>query len=58
MPSYGFVAFACNEKHQLERNINVSFLKGKKTQTSTGGMKYTLNNPYSVLDNSPGTPRY
>lgn len=28
-PSYAFDAFACNE-HQLERNINKSFLKNKK----------------------------
>ena len=54
-PSYVFSAFACNEKNQLERNIGISFMRGTKN-AATG--QYSLNDPYSVLDNMPGTPRY
>ena len=53
-PSFVFSAFACNEKNQLERNINISYLRGTKQADG----KYSLNDPYSVLDNMPGTPRY
>ena len=53
-PSFVFSAFSCNEKNQLERNIGISFLRGKKQADG----KYCLNDPYSVLDNMPGTPRY
>lgn len=53
-PSYVFSAFACNEKNQLERNINISYMRGMKQADG----KYSLNDPYSVLDNMPGTPRY
>ena len=53
-PSFVFSAFACNEKNQLERNINISYLRGTKQADG----KYSLNDHYSVLDNMPGTPRY
>ena len=49
-----FGAFACNEKNQLERNIGISFMRGTKSES----WAYSLKDPYSVLDNMPGTPRY
>ena len=56
--AYVFAAFAFIEKKQLERNINISFMRGKPKKSATGGMVYSLDDPYSVLDNMPGTPRY
>ena len=56
--AYVFAAFAFIEKKQLDRNINISFMRGKKKLSNTGNSVYSLDDPYSVLDNSPGTPRY
>ena len=33
-------------------------MRGKKQTTNSGNSMYSLDDPYSVLDNSPGTPRY
>ena len=33
-------------------------MRGKPKNTSSGRTVYSLDDPYSVLDNSPGTPRY
>jgi hypothetical protein len=56
--AYVFAAFAYIEKKQLERNINISFMREKPKTSKTGGIVYSLDDPYSVLDNMPGTPRY
>ena len=56
--AYVFAAFAYIEKKQLERNINISFMRGKPKTSKSGGTVYSLEDPYSVLDNMPGTPRY
>ena len=56
--AYVFAAFAFIEKKQLDRNINISFMRGKKQTSNSGNSMYSLDDPYSVLDNSPGTPRY
>ena len=53
-PAYLFAAFACNEKDVLQRNVNIAFKRGK---VSGGGMQ-TLEDPYRVLEKSPGTPIY
>ena len=55
-PTFAFAAFAANELNTLERNINISFMRGKKSTSTTGRTKYSLEDPYSVLENSPGTP--
>ena len=31
-------------------------MRGKKSTSATGRTKYSLEDPYSVLENSPGTP--
>ena len=53
-PSYLFAAFACNEKNVLERNVNIPSNKGKEGATGVS----TLQDPYRVLEKSPGTPIY
>ena len=55
-PTFVFAAFAANELNTLERNINISFMRGKKSTSATGRTKYSIEDPYSVLENSPGTP--
>ena len=57
-PSYAFAAFACNELNTLENNIILSFMRDRKSTSSTGGIKYSLEDPYTVLDKSPGTPNF
>ena len=54
--TFAYAAFAGNELNTLDRNINISFMRGKKSTSTTGRTKYSLEDPYSVLENSPGTP--
>ena len=54
--NFAFAAFAVNEINTLERSINFSFMRGKKSRSATGTTKYFLQDPYSVLEKSPGTP--
>jgi exonuclease III len=56
-PGYVFAATAFVEKKQMERNIGVSFLRGKANK-SDDGTSYSLDDPCSVLDNVKNTPRY
>ena len=51
--AYLFAAFACQEKNVLERNVRVAQVRGTKNQK--GGINQ-LNDPYRVLEASPGTP--
>ena len=53
-----FAAVQYIENKQLTNNVNISFQRGKAKQGSGGGLKYTLQDPYSVLDNISNTPRY
>ena len=57
MPPYVFASYAYIEKNVLERNINIYFMRGKPKGANGRKMVYSLEDPYSVLDNSPGTPR-
>ena len=57
-PAYVFAAYAYIEKKILDRNVNISFMRGKPKGTRNGRTTYSLEDPYSVLDSSPGTPRY
>ena len=52
--SYLFSSFACNEKNVLERNVNVAHKRGKVS----GAAIKPLEDPYRVLEKSPGTPIY
>ena len=58
-PSYIFAAASYIEKQQMQRNINVSFLRGKKSKSSLKeGNVYNLEDGFSVFDNTSNTPTY
>ena len=56
--SYVFALTGYIEEKQLERNIGISFVKGKQTVTNDGMKNYILDDGFSVLDNVKGTPKY
>ena len=49
--SFIFAAVQYIENKQLTGNINIAFNRGRATRTEDGGTSYTLDDPYSVLDN-------
>ena len=57
-PSYLFAAAQYIEKKQFQRNINVSFMRGKKHITSQGETTYNLDDGFSMFDNTSNTPKY
>ena len=57
-PAYTFASAAYLEKKQLQRNINVSFNRGKKSKTPTGDNMYSLDDGFSVFDKISNTPSY
>ena len=54
---YVFASVAFIEEKQLERNIGISYCKGKKSVSENGDRSYTLDEGFAVLDNVKGTPR-
>ena len=54
--SYIFGAIGYLEKKQIDRNQGISFIRGKSHVEKDGTKTYTLNDPYSVLDNIKNTP--
>ena len=57
-PSYLFAAASFLEKKMLQRNVNVSFLRGKKKTSNSGQNVYSLEDGFSVFDNASNTPTY
>ena len=57
-PAYTFASAAYLEKKQLQRNINVSFNRGKKNIAPTGEKTYSLEDGFSVFDKISNTPSY
>ena len=57
-PSYVFASAAYLEKKQLQRNINVSFQRGKLSVSELGQKKYRLEDGFSVFDKISNTPAY
>ena len=55
---YVFAAAGYLEEKQMERNIGVSYNKGKKIESGDGSKTYELDDAFSVLDNIKGTPKY
>ena len=55
--AYIFAVAAFIEKRQIERNKGISYIRGKATREN-GHKKYSLEDPYCVLDNIKNTPRY
>ena len=56
-PAYVFAAVAYVEKKQIEGRKGISFQRGRAS-TSNGTTTYSLEDPFSVLDNIKNTPRY
>jgi hypothetical protein len=57
-PAYIYAAVAYIEKKQLQRNINISGTRGKRVESTDGGVTYELEDGYTVLDDVKNTPRY
>ena len=57
-PPYLFSAFQYLEKKQFQRNINVSFMRGKRDVNSRGDVYYQLEDGFNVFDNTTNTPKY
>ena len=55
---YVFASAAYIEERQMERNIGVSFSKGKFNVSESGLKTYKLDDAYSVLDNIKCTPKF
>ena len=53
-----FAAAGYVEEKQMERNIGLSYNKGKKNVSSDGSKTYELDDAFAVLDNVKGTPKY
>ena len=57
-PAYVFAVASFIEKKQIQRNTGVAFIRGKSKKNKSGGLTYTMDDPYSVLDEIKNTPRY
>ena len=57
-PAYVFAAVAYIEKKQIEGRRGISYKRGKSSTLLDGTKSYSLEDPYSVLDNVKNTPRY
>ena len=57
-PSYVYAAVAYNELKQIQRNINVSYSRGKEIIDEQGNVKLKMEDAYSVLDDIKQSPRY
>ena len=55
---YVFAAAGYIEEKQMERNIGVSYNKGKISRTKEGSTTYNLDDAFAVLDDVKGTPKY
>ena len=57
-PAYVFAAAAYLEKKQLQRNVNVSYQRGKQVKAANGVSTFHLEDGYSVFGNIKNTPKY
>ena len=57
-PAYVYAAVAHTELKQIQRNINVSYSRGKETSSSEGVKTLKMEDPFAVLDDIKQTPRY
>ena len=55
---YLFMAASLVEQDQLERQINISGVKGVSQTNSSGEKEVKLQDPYSVFQKLKGTPKY
>ena len=56
--SYMYAATAYIEKKQIQRNINLAGIRGKKVHHEDGEKTYELHDSYAVLEDIRNTPRY
>merc|ERR1711874_272451 len=57
-PSFLFAATQHVELRQLQRNINLSFTRGKRNQGDDGTCVYSIEDGFSVFDNISNTMRF
>ena len=57
-PAYVFAAAAYLEKKQLQRNVNVSYQRGKEVRASNGMSTFHLEDGFSVFNSIKNTPKY
>ena len=57
-PAYVYAAVAHTELKQIQRNINISYSRGKETNNDEGIKTLKLEDPFAVLDDIKQTPRY
>ena len=57
-PAFVYAAVAHTELKQIQRNMNVSFSRGKETNNEDGIKTLKVDDPYTVLDDIKQTPRY
>ena len=57
-PAFVFACTAYLEKKVMESHKGISFTRGKASATPDGKKTYSLDDPFSVLDNIKNTPRY
>ena len=55
---YVYAAAAFIEKKQLQRNINISYRRGKQVTNANGVKSYKLDDSYSVFEKVTNTPKY
>ena len=53
-----YAAVAHTEMKQIQRNVNISFSRGKETNNTNGVKTLKVDDPYAVLDDIKQTPRY
>ena len=57
-PPYLYAAVAYLEQKQLQRNMNMSYSRGKSVCDDDGRTTLHMENAYTVLDDIKNTPRY
>ena len=57
-PAYVYAAVAHTELKQIQRNVNVSYSRGKEVDNKNGVKTLKVDDPYAVLDDIKQTPRY
>ena len=57
-PGYLFGAMSMVEAERLRANANLTGMKGKKTVGPGGQVSYQVEDPCSVFEKIPGTPKY
>ena len=57
-PAYLYAAVAYLEERQINRNISLVGLRGRRLQTEDGKVSYELDDEYRAIESIPNTPKY